>query len=169
MNRLPALAAAFATSVALHAGAATAATATITVDGHDWLVTTIEGAYADPDVANTLRDQVWWDNITLAREFAEALAGLFSVDQAFTPLDLGPLFAYRLVELSDPLFLPVVESFGYVFGDPSGVASFAPETRKTATFATAEKISPVPLPAAGWLLIGGVGAIGAVARRKRAN
>jgi hypothetical protein len=29
-------------------------------------------------------------------------------------------------------------------------------------------LAPIPLPAAAWLLMGGLGALGAVARRKRA-
>jgi hypothetical protein len=30
------------------------------------------------------------------------------------------------------------------------------------------QIAPIPLPAAGWLLLGGLGALGAVARKRRA-
>ena len=33
---------------------------------------------------------------------------------------------------------------------------------------TWEMVAPIPLPAAAWLLLGGVGALGAVARKRRA-
>jgi hypothetical protein len=82
----------------------------------------------------------------------------------YTLGDLDPTFLYGITDtLSDTMASQATgESFTELEAAPAD-ANF-----KGVAFAPQGGMSPVPLPAAGWLLVSGLGALGAARRRRRA-
>jgi hypothetical protein len=106
-------------------------------------------------------------------------AGIFSkvaaqddgtFDVVFRNMTLAEMLAYRL---SGDLFeLDVATGNSRFRLNAHGANSFELEgiTRSSSEFAAylgANGVAPIPLPAAGWLLLGGMAALGAAARRRR--
>lgn len=131
-------------------------TATFTIDGDDFDVTTITGTFADNQTL--LESQVWWGIPSLAFEFASVVGADLGIPN-FTYY--GPLFAF-----SASTTPPNVTT--YAFDDFDQFAfPFSRLPSDPVTYAVATPVSPVPLPAGGVLLLTGLGGVAAFKRRKK--
>lgn len=69
----PSLLAASLLVLGVFASAALAGPVTVTVDGHNYTISTVTGSFNAN--ATQLTSQVWWDNATLAQDLTTAMAG----------------------------------------------------------------------------------------------
>lgn len=147
------------------AGVGNAATVDVTVDGKEWRVGTVVGTFLE--LRSSLEAQVWWDNPQLADNFAKAVGG------GLTTADSGPIFAYDSFVFGDsaPTGQRGIEFvFGFFFfcieGLPcsSSVSQSFPDAQLT--YAVADEINVIPLPAGLPLLLAGIGGLAALRIRK---
>ena len=84
------------------------------------------------------------------------------------PQNSGPVSFYLIA--SSPLTASsfVTNASGYLFASDIGIPS-GPSTYTTGDVVTSGPLSAVPLPAAAWLLLSGLGGLGALSRKKRAS
>ncbi|MEM1049006.1 MAG: VPLPA-CTERM sorting domain-containing protein [Pseudomonadota bacterium] len=140
----------------LYAGSANAAV--VSVGGTQYELDWISGSFDFRQ--SILEAQPFFGNDSLAFELADACKECLGVSS--------------IGGLSGPYFVSsttasVVRGSTYLFGTfPATVSGSLAARDVPATFAIATVITaPVPLPAAGWMLLGGLGALAAVARRRR--
>jgi hypothetical protein len=134
-------------------------------DGN-WNVTTVKGGL----FASNPTAQEWWGNFTLASAFAQALGSSLGFPNAcgWCGSDLAPFFAWQTQTTAvGPIFDARAMSSGGSYFNFQGFTS-----DNTFTFAVAQRVttpppgSPVPLPAAAWLLLSGLAGLGLIRRRK---
>jgi len=149
----------------LAASSAHAATVDVSVGGMNWKVSTIDGVFGD--LLSTLDDQAWWGDGTLAGDFAEAV-GFSLGGNVYSPTLVGPAFAYT--NGSTTVFDACALFSGATTASCGATNKFSAVNSNPIvyTFAIAEKISAVPLPAGLPLLAAGIGFLGLMGRRKRA-
>ena len=152
-------------------GPTTSIAATLTVLGIDYNVTTVEGSFVEHE--ELLRQQVWFGDEDLARAFATAdLEDTLFPD--FPSLTV-PVFAFEGRRRS-PAEGPSVS--GYFAGPANTFAPFLPSGpagtqlaffsgRDVRSYAIATRISAVPLPTGGFLLLSGFVGIAALKCRKK--
>ena len=155
--------------------------ALVTISGQgsadgDWNVTTVSAAYSG-SVPAGYTSQVWWGNFSLAGVFAQTLAGALGYPNKFqdnfggvSTESYAPLFAY---ETFGGGCCGTTFSARTVRDDTGALAVFQDIPRgKVYTWAVAERVTtsppPVPLPAAAWLLLSGLGGLGILGRRRTA-
>jgi len=111
-----------------------------------------------------LESQVLWGEQTVAREFATLLGGGLGFPNAGN--DLSPFFGFTVPVgfPEDPVVFaqPFQESTGLV----RAVAVRSDFTGVNLTWAVAEKVNPVPLPAGGLLLLTGLATAAGLGYRK---
>jgi hypothetical protein len=124
----------------------------VNVGGQDWDVTTFTGSYngnsskfATPANGGIMP---WWNNNTLAQQFATAVAASFG--------DPGPQFGYEIISLGFPIFSNAIATWFYDSANPNlkTQGSFfltASHLYAAATVVTPAPAAPVPgpLPAIG--------------------
>jgi hypothetical protein len=144
-----------ATCLSLAAATAGSA-AVVTVDGEDWEISILSGSFDDLGGISVFEAQPWWQNFTIASDFASA-TGLSAGEDPFFP-GFGPNFAYD----ADSTGVDVV--YVNTSGDVAG-STFDADFSTTA-YAFASPV-PIPVPAGGLLLLTGLGGIVAFNRRKK--
>ena len=132
----------------------------VSVKGKQWSITAVTTSYTTD--AALLDAQPWWNDEALAIDFAEAWG---KADTA-TP---SPFFAFRS-EAPDPppggVPIPYPNIYSALWAPGTdGVGEAGPTSGNAfVSYATA---THVPLPAAVWLLLSGLGGLGMLARRRR--
>ncbi|MCG7522765.1 VPLPA-CTERM sorting domain-containing protein [Ruegeria sp. Ofav3-42] len=149
------------TAVALAFFSSAANAVTVSYDGHDWEVSVLVGTYESNDTL--LQSQIWWGNSTIAETFASAVADWFGYPNTNFSPDIGPLFATSIGPTQSPTQNAV---FGKYFGQFQNVSNFFTYDNFTQTYARAEKISAVPIPASLTFLFAGLVGLGLLARRR---
>jgi len=165
------------------AAATTAATittaamaATVSYNGTEYEITTVTGKYSETisadmltEIADTLSEQVWWGNSTLAREFASLLGDELNVD-VDTDFSEGPIFAYgdnSATATSVSVLGWQWETVDFVLSPSDGVTFGGSGVTQTATYAVATAVNPVPLPASSILVLSGIAGLVALKRRRK--
>ena len=149
----------------------------ITTTVGDYDITTITGTFED--VLGQIDDQVWWNNQTLASEFAGLVQDTLGI---LNPFDFGPLFAYSWFDTNgDGLFRTDGDSYSYSawcvdpspFGCGAGRVGSFTASRQVDGPNTEQRVwaigrqTSVPLP--GTLALFGLGLAGlGWSRRKKA-
>ena len=135
-------------------GGAHAATVDVTVDNTIYTIGLSEQGPIS-SLLPQLDDQPWWGDASLATQLSVVLG-----DGLGAPNDpsIGeqPWFAYATGSIPNG---PTTYSL-VVNGNDETL------TNRLATFAIAESVAPIPLPPAAFLLLGGLGALGLVKRRR---
>lgn len=155
-SNCPSLAVSIVLVFALYAGAAHSAV--VNVGGTQYQLDWISGSFNDRQ--SVLEAQPFFGDDLLAFELADACKECLGVSS--------------IGGLSGPYFVSsttasVVRGSAYVFGTfPATVSGSLAARNVSATYAIATVITaPVPLPAAGWMLLAGLGALAVTARRGR--
>ena len=136
--------------------------ATYTVNGTDYDVKTITGSFNDNQAL--LESQIWWGDDSLAIDFASAVAGGIGPSNDEKSLSTGPFFLFSEVLSTAPFVFNVAM---YNFGTGAVLIRGRTDPTLRRTFAIAEDISAVPLPAPALMLLSGIGGMAALKRRKK--
>ncbi len=138
------------------AAAMTASAATVTVDGTEWEVSTIEGSYNDNQAL--LESQIWFGN--------EALAIEFSKETGFEFGTVAPLFTFKKSFNTSFEVFSLSLRYRSLSNQPARPYPVSFRTSTEQTYAVATPVSAVPLPAGGLLLLSAFGGVAALKRRK---
>ena len=150
------------------AGGAQALTVDVTVRTEVFTIGTITGSFAENQTE--LESQPWWDDVASANNFALRVSDSLGLPNASAPFlnasgTPGPLFAAATAgDLNITDFDPG-SIFSRAWRDGSVGGSFISPT-SSATYAVVESVAPIPLPPAAFLLLGGLGALGLVKKRR---
>ena len=144
---------AFVTAACLTVASATPGFAvTVNFDGDTYEVTTIEGSFLDNQAL--LEDQLWWDDIDIAVDFALLVKDSLGLPSFFD----GPRFAYELF------------SSAYEYVNWNDSQSLVLQSVDIADIPSVHAIAtpvPIPLPASAAFLAAGLAGMVAMGRRKR--
>ena len=144
-------------------GGAQAATVDVRVGN---TVYTLESRIGSFDTLKaTLVDQPWWEDQQLAVDLAQGLG--FRSALAAPSDNRGPYFAFDFLPDVDPLLGSPLQIVGFVdIGFEFFLNPADPRTDLETAYAVATSVAPIPLPPAAALLLGGLGALGLVKRRR---
>jgi hypothetical protein len=138
------------------------------VGGQDYEIETVTGFYHN--YIDTLEDQVWWGDPSLAMDFSNTLRGSMGTRNGGYASPYAPAFGYSVY---DGVGADYMRVFAYwpdyccnaldnrALGINAGAGIYW-------TYAVATPItqSPVPIPAAAWLFGSALLGLGALKRRK---
>ncbi|MFK7878321.1 VPLPA-CTERM sorting domain-containing protein [Roseobacter sp.] len=154
-------------AMALSAASAYAATVRVNVDGAEWAVTTLDTTFEESSVL--LRSQTWWrPEFQIARDraikFSAAVnTGLGMYPNSATNTLEGPLFAFTIDGLAQE-----ADVYRYTVPPSAPVQSYHWQD-EVRPYAYAIKISAVPLPAGGVLILTGLAGFAALRRRRKCH
>ena len=135
--------------------------ATITVSGQDYEITTVTGFYHN--YIDTLDEQIWWGNPSLAEEFASTLGTSMGTLNGGVSHPYGPAFGYSIF---DGPGYDYMNAYAYKEGYKAGPRDVNAPSGLYWTYGVATPVvSPVPLPAAAWLF--GSALLGLIGYSKR--
>lgn len=160
-------------AMALSAASAYSATVRVNVDGAEWAVTTLNTTFEESSVL--LRSQTWWRPASwrfpqrdIGREraikFSAAVnTGLGMYPNSATNTLEGPLFAFTIDGLAQE-----ADVYRYTVPPSAPVQSYHWQD-EVRPYAYAIKISAVPLPAGGVLILTGLAGFAALRRRRKCH
>ena len=139
--------------------------ATITVSGQDYEITTVTGFYHN--YIDTLDEQIWWGNPSLAQEFASTLGTSMGTLNGGVSHPYGPAFGYSITEGPGADYM---NAYAYKEGYKAGARDVNAAAGIYWTYGVATPVvSPVPLPAAAWLFGSALLGLTGYSKRKRAK